>query len=121
MNTPPRGAETAHAVLEVAARKPKRQYSKHLKGVQQLERGMSKAAHRLVSSVDEGLRMWRKSTDKSSRKKKDGAIRDAVTNYAKAVSKGLRVASAVPLDLSGSTRKFTLRHFVARVFSPFFK
>lgn len=114
-------AQTASAPQESESKKPRRKYSKRLKGIQELERGVSKATHRLVGSIDEGLRAWRKSTDKSSRKKKDGAIRDAVTNYAKAVSKSLRVASAVPVDLAGAVPKFTIRLFVARIFSPFFK
>lgn len=113
--------EAAPETPEVAVKKPKRKYSKKWKGVQQLERSVSKATHRLVGSIDEGLRVWRKSTDKSARKKKDGAIRDALQNYAKAVSKSMRVVSGVPLDLAKAMPKFSPRLFFARIFSPFFR
>lgn len=114
-------ANAAAEAADAVQAKPKRKYSKKLKGVQQLERGVSKATHRLVNSVEEGLRVWRKGTEKSARKLKDGAIVDSLNNYAKALSKGLRVATYVPQDFVEAMPKMNMRNFIARIFSPFFK
>jgi hypothetical protein len=102
-------------------KKKKRKYSKGLKDLQQLERGVSKAMHRLAGSVDEGLRTWRKATERSARAQRDGAIRDALKNYAKATSRGLRVASWVPLDLAEALPRLNPRRVLARLLLPIYK
>ena len=96
--------ESSAAAVEVIEdereQKQKRKYSSNLKGIQGIERDVSKALLRLTRAAETGVERWRDETDKSSRKKRDGAIRDAAENAAKAWSKGLRVASLVPVDAS---------------------
>jgi hypothetical protein len=102
-------------------KKKKKRYSKRLKGLQKIERGVSKAMHRLASSVDEGLRVWRKSSDRSAREKRDGAIRDALKNYAKAMGKQIRIASWAPADLARAVPEISPRRLLARIFLPIYK
>jgi len=112
------GAATAAGA---AKKKKKRKYSRAWRSVQELERGVSKGVQRLAFSVVAGIRVWRKSTDKSARKRKDGAIRDALKNGAKAVGRQIRVATWAPLDVLKAVPKLKLRGIIARVFLPFFK
>lgn len=116
-------APPAQPVPEKAekAEKKKRKYSKQLKGLQQFERGLSKAMNRIASSVDEGLRVWRKSSDKSARKKRDGAIRDALKNYARAAGKQVRIASWATIDLAKAVPHLRPRRLLARLFVPIYK
>jgi hypothetical protein len=100
-------------------KKPK--YSRSLRGVQRLETGVSKALHRLARSTEVGLRTWRKSTKKSALKKRDGAVRDALENYAKALGKQIGVASRVPLDIVQSLPKLGKRKALTRTFLGLFR
>jgi hypothetical protein len=79
-------------------KKGKRRYSRRLKTTQKLERGVSKAQRRLASAVLRGVDKWRSDRDRSARKRKDGAVRDAVKNAMRAVGKTLSVASKAPSD-----------------------
>lgn len=102
-------------VVEIADRPP-RKYSKQYKDVQRFERQVSRGLHRLVKSVDEGMREWRDATDRSSRKRKDGAIHDALENSARAVGKQIRVASRVPKDAVRAVRSLKIVKALRRVF-----
>lgn len=93
----------------------KRKYSKDLRGVQKFERRASKALLRVTRSVDAGIREWRKQADRSARRRKDGALRDAPENLAKAVGKQLRVASRAPEDLVRAVRSLRIRKVVRRL------
>lgn len=95
--------------------RPKRKYSKRLRNVQEFERNASKAVHRFTRSIEQGVRQWRKSTDRSARRRKDGAIRDALDNYAKATGKQLRVMSRVPVDIVRAVRSLKIRKVVRRL------
>lgn len=113
--------ETSGAAETEQTPKARRRYSKKFKDLQKLERGVSKAAHRVASSIEEGLRVWRQSSDKSARKKKDGALRDALKNFAKATGKQVRVASWAAVDLVDAIPRGSARRFLARVFFPIYK
>lgn len=95
---------------------PPRNYSKRYKGVQQAERHVSRGLLRIAKSVETGLREWRDATDSSSRKRKDGAIRDALENAAGAVGKQIRVASRVPEDAVRAVRSLKILKAVRRAF-----
>lgn len=103
---------------DVDAEQPRepRKYSKRRKNLQELERHASKGLHRLVKSVEAGVREWREATDRSARKRKDGALRDALENSARAVSKQIRVASRVPQDAARALRSLKITKALRRVF-----
>jgi hypothetical protein len=93
-----------------------RKYSKRRKRLQEFERHASKGLHRLAKSVEAGIREWRDATDRSARKRKDGALRDALDNSARAVSKQLRVASRAPQDAARALRSLKITKALRRVF-----
>src|SRR6476661_3333750 len=60
--------------------KRKKKYSRGLKEPQREERRVSRAAERIAQAVVDGLSEYRDRRDKSARRKRDGAIKDAVRN-----------------------------------------
>jgi hypothetical protein len=112
----PTGAAPVTVVLPSGPKRGKRKYSKDLRGIQEADRLASRAVHRLARSAEAGVRKWRKETDRSARSRKDGAIRDALDNLAKATGKQLRVASRAPEDLVRAARSLRIRKVVKRVF-----
>lgn len=99
-----------------AAESPRR-YSKRYRPLQEFERHASKGVHRLVQSVEAGIAEWRKATDRSARKRKDGALRDALENSARAVSKQIRVASRAPKDAARALRSLKIGKALRRALS----
>lgn len=95
---------------------PKRKYSRRFADVQRFERNVSRGLQRLARSVEAGIREWREATDRSSRKRRDGAIRDALDNSARALGKQLRVASRAPEDAVRAVRSLKIAKAVRRVF-----
>ena len=106
-------------------KKKKRKYGPGLRSVQELERGMSEAGETLAKAVSRGLTVYRKRSNKSSRKRRDGAIRDAVQNWTKAVGKTVRDASDAPYDmvktLNSNKISKQLRGVVKLASPPMFK
>jgi hypothetical protein len=78
--------------------KKKRRYTSGVKEIQKIERGFSKAAKRVASALSKGATNYSERSDKSSQKKRVGAIRDALENYTRAIGKTVRVASKAPTD-----------------------
>lgn len=105
----------AREALDDDARPP-RKYSKRNENVQRFERHASRGLHRLAKSVEAGIREWRKATDRSSRKRTDGAIRDALENSARAVGKQIRMASRVPEDAVRAVRTLKVTRALRRLF-----
>jgi Family of unknown function (DUF6312) len=85
---------TTHSEVE-----KKRKYSKGSQSIQELGRGMNKAAADVAGAVATALETYRDRANDSSYKKKDGMMRDAVENFAKAASEGMKKASDAPYDL----------------------
>ncbi len=81
-------------------KKKKYKYSRGLRDIQRSSRGVAKVSLRLARSVIKGMDAYRKASDKSARKKRDGAIRDFGLNIAKGLGKSLRVSSRAPYDLA---------------------
>lgn len=106
---------TARAAIDDDVREP-RKYSKRNENVQRFERHASRGLHRLAKSVEAGMREWRKATDRSSRKRTDGAIRDALENSARAVGKQIRMASRVPEDAVRAVRTLKVTRALRRLF-----
>jgi hypothetical protein len=64
-----------------------------------LERGVSKASQRITRAVELGVFRWQKKRRRSSKKKRDGALRDAIENGLFAAGVALKEASWAPGDL----------------------
>ena len=100
----PAPTETTAAPVAVAGvvgkRKKKRKYSKGLKEMQQFGRTMNKASSRVARAVAKGMATYRKRSDKSALKKRDGALRDFALNLAEGLGKTMRGLSGVPADLA---------------------
>lgn len=92
-------ATTTTVVVETPEKK-KRKTSRGLKDIARIERGVAKAGDRLGSAMEAGFSKYREKSKKSSYKKKDGAIRDAVKNWSVAAGKGLEEASKIPGDIT---------------------
>ncbi|MFC1936347.1 hypothetical protein ACFLYP_01625 [Chloroflexota bacterium] len=81
-------------------KKGKRRYSKGLEEMQRMERHLTRSTHRMASAAEKGISSYRKSSIKSARKKRDGAIRDFIPNSGTAVSRALEEASPIPYDIA---------------------
>jgi hypothetical protein len=114
--TPIEEEEVVGTPAEVAQPRPKRKYSRNLRGVQEFERNASRAVHRFTRSLEVGVREWREATDRSARRRRDGAIRDALENYARATGKQLQVMSRAPEDVVRAVRSLKLGKVVRRLF-----
>jgi len=100
----------------------KRKYTKGLQSIQTSEVALTRGANRLAQAVSDGIREYRDSRDKASRKKRDGMIVDYVTNVGQGISKGIRRASRFPYDVSKaiSHREFkNATRFIARTMTAF--
>lgn len=97
--------EVPRAQQEVAEEPREPRYSKRLRVGQKAERRMSKASRRMAEAVVAGIETWEKRRDKSAGKKKDGAVKDSLENYARAYSETLRKASRVPEDVVKGMRE----------------
>ena len=94
----------AQAVLQesvplVVKPKKKKKYSRNLRTFQELEVGLTDSARRVAKAFKEGFDTYIDERDKSSKKKKDGAVRDLLRNQSKALRKGLSIAAEAPADL----------------------
>jgi hypothetical protein len=100
--TPPAAATTPSRKKD----KPKR--SKRWKNVHKIEKGVTKSARRVSDAISDGINVWIERRDKSSRKKKDGDLRDLTKNLNKAVRKTVRKASKAPADVFDSVAKINI-------------
>ena len=81
------------------SRKKKRRYSNIGMGtIQHLERGVTRSLETVSKGVARTFSEYSERSDKSARKKRDGALRDGIENWTKALSKGMRVAGEAPYE-----------------------
>ncbi len=94
-------------VKRVKTKKGKKKYTRGTKALQDLVLGASEAGFRASNSVSKGMKTFVKRTKKSSRKKRDGTIRDALRNASIAFGDGVSELGRVPQDLAKriSTRR----------------
>jgi hypothetical protein len=90
---------SSSAVVVIKKRKSKRRYSRGLRNPQRISRRLTRAQHKLVRAVSSGISTYRDREDRSSRRKRDGAIKDAMKNWARAMGKTMRKSSGVPYDV----------------------
>lgn len=93
-------------------RRKRKKYSRGLKTVQRTEDGLTLAGRRLGDAIESGFRSYRKRRNKSSRRKKDGPLRDILRNSSGGLSQFLNVGSDIPYDVA---RKVNNRRFGKQV------
>lgn len=76
--------------------KQKRKYSRGLRAGQEIERGIANAACTMGDAIADTFGTYRKRSQSSSFRKRDGAVRDAIKNWTKATSEGMKTASDAP-------------------------
>jgi hypothetical protein len=80
---------TTPIVLEAVGNKRKRKkkkYTKGTKGAQRLTLGLSDALFRSANSLAKGAKTFSKRSKKSSRKKRDGLVRDSLRNASRGIA-----------------------------------
>jgi hypothetical protein len=111
--------------LDGKKKKKKRKDSRGLREVQTVERDLAKASRRVARAVASGIGTYYQRDKKSSRKKRDGAIKDALKNWAKGLGKTARRSSGVPYDIAKAfdTKTFrrNLRATVRFIAPPFLR
>jgi hypothetical protein len=85
-------------VKDVKVKKKKRRYSAGLGTIQHLERGVTRSLETVTKGAARVFSEYSERSDKSARKKRDGALRDGIENWTKALSKGMRIAGHAPYD-----------------------
>ena len=99
----PASAPAVSPTIELPERKKKKKkYTRGLRDIQKFDRGWAKASRRVNRAVADGYSTYVKSSNKSARKRRDGAIQDAFKNWSKAMGKTLRRASSAPEILAES-------------------
>jgi hypothetical protein len=78
----------------------KRKYSRGTKDLQRLERGMTRASSRVAEAVAKGFRTYNKESKKSGRRKRDGAMRDALENATLALADSAGEAAKAPYEIA---------------------
>jgi hypothetical protein len=91
-------AQPPVVVAEPKKKKKKRRFSQGLRTLQDVERGVTVSMRTVSAGVARVLSEYTERSEKSSRKKRDGALRDAIENWTKAMSKGMRVGGKAPYD-----------------------
>jgi len=116
---------TTESLSTPEAPKAKRKYSKRMRSGQEIERGLSKAASSLGDAVAATFNTYKKRSRASSFKKRDGAVKDALKNWTKAYSKGMKEASDAPYQLvkavNTSKASKQIRDAVKMVSPPMFR
>jgi hypothetical protein len=111
---PPAGGEetvTGHAPATTESlRLPKppqkkRKYSRGMRTGQEIERGLSRAASSLGDAVAATFNTYKDRSQNSAYNKRDGAVRDAIKNWTKATSKGMKKASDAPYEFIKSVNR----------------
>jgi hypothetical protein len=93
----------------------KRKYSKGVKDPQKLEVDASRALSRIADAVADGVVEYRRERNKSARRKRDGAIKDAVRNIGRGLSEALDTGARAPSDL---TRRATTKRLSRLIVLP---
>jgi hypothetical protein len=87
-------------VQEKKKKKRKPRYSRGTKDLQRLERGMTRATHRIARAVAKGLDTYDSESRKSARRRRDGAMREAFENMALAWGDAAAEAAKAPYEIA---------------------
>lgn len=80
--------------------KKKKKYTKGTKGIQRLALGVTDALYRSANSVAKAEKTISKRSKKSSRKKKDGLVRDSLRNTSRGISDGFTELGKTPNEIA---------------------
>jgi len=108
------GDQSLKPIVIKSGKKKKFKYTRGLGDFQKTSRRASKVAGKMARASAKGIETFRKASDKSARKKRDGALRDFGLNAAKGVSKSLRVASSTPYDIAKAFDRRSSRRLIRR-------
>jgi hypothetical protein len=86
-------------------KKKKKKYTRGTEYTQEVADSLVRGLHRLTRAVEQGVGTWRKERNRTARKKRDGAIKDAIRNYGKATSRFARTAARIPEDVTDAWPK----------------
>jgi hypothetical protein len=92
----------------------KRRYSRDARDLQRAARPLNRGLERFTSAVAESATQWRKDWDRSAEKKRDGALKDAPENAARAIARVVRGTSWVPVDAAKALRQTRLYRQLVR-------
>ena len=116
---------TTESLRTAEAPKKKRKYSRSMRGGQEIERGLSRAAASLGNAVAATFNTYKDRSRASSYKKRDGAVKDAIKNWTKASGKGMKKASNAPYQfvkaVNSSKASKQIRDAVKMVSPPMFR
>jgi Family of unknown function (DUF6312) len=107
-------SESLRPIVINLKKKKKRRYSRGLSDFHRATRGLSKVSTTMARSLYKGADEFRQASDKSARKKRDGALRDLGLNVAKAMSQSLRASSHIPRDIAKTLNTGTMRRSTRR-------
>lgn len=119
-----RGQHRPLVVRVKGKKKKKRKYARGTKDFQIGVRKGTKVGSRIARALASGFSLYSKKANKSSRKKKDGVLRDLLRNSGSGMSRTLRRGSNVPKLLAKTVRKKTVRRSaraVARALGGFMR
>lgn len=80
--------------------KSKRKYSRGSKASQRLVQGFADAFSRSANSLRLGTRTFAKRSKRSSKKRKDGLVRDSLRNASRGVGKGMEELGKAPYQVA---------------------
>jgi len=116
---------TTESLRSTELPKEKRKYSRRMRGGQEIERGLSRAGASLGDAVAATFNSYKDRSRASSFKKRDGAVKDALKNWTKAYSKGMKKASDAPYRfvkaVNSSKASKRVRDAVKMVSPPMFR
>lgn len=92
---------------EETPKRRKKKYSPVIGLIQVAGEGAVAGGERTVKGVAKGLRKFRKISERSARRRKNGALVDAPINAAIALSSALREASHAPIDVAKVVKPLT--------------
>jgi hypothetical protein len=78
----------------------KKKYTRGTKAMQRLILGISEAGSRSSNSITKGLRVFAKRSKKSSRKRRDGLVRDSLRNASRGFSDGMNQLGKAPNEIA---------------------
>jgi hypothetical protein len=81
-------------------KKKKKKYTKGTKGIQRLALGVTDALYRSANSVSKAEKTISKRSKKSSRKKRDGLVRDSLRNSSRGISDGFTELGKAPNEIA---------------------
>jgi hypothetical protein len=97
--------------------KKKKKYTRGTKGIQRLALGVTDALYRSANSVAKAEKTISKRSKKSSRKKKDGLVRDSLRNASRGIGDGFTELGKAPNEIARRIGTGQVRR-AFRVFTP---